>query len=822
MLRRSFSILLALLALAAAVGARASEERPNVVLVVWDDPEPQHLGFLGQGGKTPNLDALVASGTRFDGGTQVCTRGRATTGVLLTGHYPHQSGLTYQTGPKKLAPEGSLPQLLHAAGYATLHVAKFREGPAQGFGFDRVAEDVLERGSDEVASFVAEHAGKQPLFVWWTPQTTEAYGAPALDRALGELLAALDAHGERERTLFAFLTNGEPKGREFSARECSQARMQNPLALVWSGKIPAGARDEPVTPLDLFPTLLDYAGVPAPEGIAGRSLRPCLSGQPPEERPLFGEFFELQPGQAARGGRGLERDLRALTVRAGRWKYALFLADIGVKVDPRSELVEIERSSGDQSLFDLEADPEERADLFADPEHAARLAELRTAALEWWHASGGAELTLPFLPPVLGPPPREPRPNIVLVVADDMDYEHLGFMGNPRVRTPTLDALAREGFVFPVAHVPMSRCRPSLASLLSGRWPHQTGIYENESTHTLTRRDSLPNLLKAAGYATFQGGKFWEGSQLSMGFLEPKATDAIFKTFVRESQSELFAFIDRYHTERPLFIWWAPMLPHGPFEPPERFARLFAGTEVPVPAWVGERERFQAAERTAYAMGAWLDDGLAALRAKLEAQGELADTLFVFLIDNGYANGFPSKGTVFEKGLRTPVFFSWPKKITGERTSPALVSSLDLYGTILDYAGVTIPAGTAGESLRPTLEGREQLQRTALYGAVYRYRDRPGAQKPEKDVYALYARTARWKFVLYLRDVEPEGYLFFHEFAPFPARARGERDLFDLEQDPYEQRDLAADPAHAALVTELLQGCLSWWQESGGGELDLP
>jgi len=221
-------------------------------------------------------------------------------------------------------------------------------------------------------------------------------------------------------------------------------------------------------------------------------------------------------------------------------------------------------------------------------------------------------------------------------------------------------------------------------------------------------------------------------------------------------------------------------------------------------------------------MGAWLDAGLAELRAKLAQAGELEDTLFVFLIDNGYANGSPSKGTVFEKGLRTPVVVSWPKGLAGGRTRAELVSSLDLYRTILDYAGVPAPAGAAGASLRPLLEGRESPARDALFGAAYDYRASLGSQRPADSIYALYARTPRWKFVLYLRRTDPESVLFEHAFAPFPARARGERDLFDLAQDPYELTDLSGLPEHARLMDELLQGCLAWWSSTGGGELDLP
>jgi len=805
--------------------AAANGDRPNVVLIVWNDPEgigfPEH--DPAQEGLTPHLDALFAEGTRFTRGTQVSSRGLPTVIATETGRQPHRCGVYYHLASGPVTVESSLIHLVHAQGWATLCVGRAPLGTPADAGYDREAKGVLTSGSGDVARFVADFAGKQPLFVWWAPELVGGSGSKELDRALGDLLEALAAHDQRENTLFAFVTNGEPRGYEFSAQECGPERMRNPLALAWSGRIPAGERDERVTPLDLCPTLLDWLGLEIPPGVDGRSLRPLIEGRSWPGGPVGAAFFPRQPSSGTKVPREPGRDLQAVALMDGRWKYVLYLRDIGIKVDPRTERVEIERSAGDQSLFEVEADPREQQDLSARSEHAERLNAMRAATLEWWRSSEGPKFPMPFISPPLGPPPAEPRPNIVLVVADDMDYEHLGFMGNPRVKTPTLDELARTGVVFPVAHVPMSRCRPSLAALLSGRWPNQSGIYDNEAVRTLARRDSLPNLLKAAGYATFQGGKFWEGSPLSMGFLEPKATDTVFKSFVRESQAELFDFIDRYHAERPLFVWWAPMLPHGPFDAPERYRALFRDTEVPVPLGiVGDAHAFQESERTAHAMETWFDSGLAELRAKLEQTGELADTLFVFLIDNGYANGFPSKGSVFEKGLRTPVVFSWPKGIGGGRSRPELVSSLDLYPTLLDYAGVSVPAGIAGIDLRPALEGRELSTRGVLYGAVYQYEEGAARQRAEDTVYALYARSERWKFVLYLRRPDPGKHLLYHEFAPFPARARGDRDLFDLAHDPYEKSDLAGDPAHAALMDELQQGCLAWWRESGGAELELP
>ncbi|MYB51618.1 MAG: sulfatase-like hydrolase/transferase, partial [Acidobacteriia bacterium] len=112
---------------------------------------------------------------------------------------------------------------------------------------------------------------------------------------------------------------------------------------------------------------------------------------------------------------------------------------------------------------------------------------------------------------LLAPSVSAEQPNIVFIISDDHDNEHLGFMGNDSVHTPNLDLLARSGTLFTRAHLTMSRCHPTLASFLSGRWPHQTGVYHNFGTKKLDPANSLPNLLKEVGYATYVEGKYWEG-----------------------------------------------------------------------------------------------------------------------------------------------------------------------------------------------------------------------------------------------------------------------------------------------------------------------
>lgn len=416
------------------------------------------------------------------------------------------------------------------------------------------------------------------------------------------------------------------------------------------------------------------------------------------------------------------------------------------------------------------------------------------------------------------------RPNIVLIISDDHDNEHLGFMGNKIVHTPNLDRLARAGTVFTRAHLPMSRCHPTLASFLSGRWPHQTGIYFNFGTGVLDPTNSLPRLLRDAGYATYVEGKYWEGDPTEMGFTHGKGQTA--NTFVREGQADLFRFIDEVGGNKPMFIWWAPKIPHLPHDPPQEFLDLFDRAEIPVPDWIAEdqRDSFLGKEHLSLAMEAWLDSGIGKLEEKLREKGVHGDTLFVFVIDNGWCNGLVSKGSPFEKGVRTPVFFSWPAGIKGSQRFDFLTSTLDIYPTILEYAGLETPSSAAGHSLRPIIEGERVRNRMRLFGAIYPAFATTADQRPERDIFALYVRDQRWKYILFLQDVVASRNRDYFRIqwieTGFPRRQPGAEDLYDLQADPTERNSLSDRPEHALRKAEMRKEVLAWWRATGGKPID--
>lgn len=433
------------------------------------------------------------------------------------------------------------------------------------------------------------------------------------------------------------------------------------------------------------------------------------------------------------------------------------------------------------------------------------------------------------------------QPNIVLLISDDDDYEHFGFMGDKIARTPTLDALAKSGTLFTMAHCPAPLCRPSLASLLSGKLPHQHGIYANyletkgvgTDKIKLDPTGSLANRLKNAGYATYATSKYWEGDPRTMGFTHGTVDTTFkgFQKFVRSDQNELNQFIDQHGPQKPMFIWWAPLLPHKPHNPPAKYLNQFADAEITIPPFYrGDRDKYAKALRKFYAMGTWFDDGVSDLIEKLKAAGEYENTVFLFYVDNGYAFGIPAKNSPTEKGLRTPMFVSWPGKpdrIPSQRVDD-LSYALDLHATALDYAGIEPPSDIASRSLRPRIEGKQATAKETIFGAVYAhvpasYSGDPSIERSaERDVYALYARTKRWKYVLYTQDLNQQNDRYIrmvHEMSDAFQREQGDENLFDLDADPYEQEDQAALPGQKELVSKLRSQVQDWWTATGGKTL---
>ena len=433
-------------------------------------------------------------------------------------------------------------------------------------------------------------------------------------------------------------------------------------------------------------------------------------------------------------------------------------------------------------------------------------------------------------------------PNIILLIGDDIGYPYLGFMGNEHVLTPATDALAAGGVTFSHGHVTAPYCRPSLRTLVTGLHPVQYqlrlnahveeqaaqwfAVDEREQAMRLVLAkargmatfDTLPKLLAAQGYASWQGGKWWEGSYRNGHFDEGMTeswdmslygTDGFFaelmggkgNRLVRETMEPLFDFIDR-KADQPLFIWFGPMLPHTPLDAPYTYAKYYRDKDISESA------------KLYYANLTWWDDGVSRLMDYVEAKGLMEQTLFVFIGDNGWeqdanveykkadstyrtdsefaTGGFRGKGALYDLSVRTPIIFHWRGRLAPSFNQSSLVSSMDLAPTILDFAGAAIPPDLPGQSLRPLLEGTAPIdERQALIGYSDNRRDPDSMMGSPAEGY--YVRTHRWHFLWYA-DTD-------------------EMVLYDVTVDPRGDADLSGERPD---LVERFQGMIADWQRAVG------
>jgi len=421
-------------------------------------------------------------------------------------------------------------------------------------------------------------------------------------------------------------------------------------------------------------------------------------------------------------------------------------------------------------------------------------------------------------------------PNVVLIVSDDQHWGDYGFMGHPHLRTPSLDRLAAESLVFRHGYVPSSLCCPSLASLITGRYPHEHGIVGNDPPEipgvaagspearqafqagraVLNRRmaewPTLPRLLAAHGYHSLQTGKWWQGDFSQGGFTEGMTKGGRHGdeglAIGRSTMAPIKDFIGRCRAAgTPFLVWYAPMLPHDPHDPPQELVDHYATRtdSIHVARYWGNVERF---DRT---VGELLDH--------LDQEQLAADTLVVYVADNGWLQNAAaprfavrSKQSPHDGGLRTPIMLRRPGVIA-PATSDALASSLDILPTVLAACGIEAPAGLPGVNL---LDEQAVAERTQVFGECYSHTI-VDLDEPERGL--LWRWTVRGDWKLIAPAAAPPGLLtnrgpIVDELSQ-GKHERGEAELYNLATDPRENDDVAA--AHPELVGELRQSIDAWW-----------
>ena len=413
-------------------------------------------------------------------------------------------------------------------------------------------------------------------------------------------------------------------------------------------------------------------------------------------------------------------------------------------------------------------------------------------------------------------------PNIVLLIGDDQGYPYFGFMGADYVQTPNMDALASSGTLFTNGYVPANHCRPSLQTLLTGtlpiqyeqavnKWVQQKGIdtFKTERDfrfHAMKNFQTLPKMLKERGYASFQGGKWWEFNYQNGGFDDGMTTgwskadegksDWFLKfmggdgtRLARATMQPVYDFVEG-NQETPFFIWFAPELPHYPFDAPEKYYNIYKDSNMT-----------ESAKRY-YANCTWFDDGVGELTRFLKEKGEFDNTLFVYVNDNGWEQephqefrhdsmrwhngGDKGKIAVFDQSFRSPIIFSWKDKIASDSRKLELMHSADIPATILDYIGLDVPDDYYGKSYRSLIDGEGNAPRDQIMGRATQMRSEDDMMGMKID--ALWSRTADWYFK-WNRTTDVIG-------------------LYDMNTDPENNHNLAE--TNPELVAEFQKQLLAW------------
>lgn len=445
------------------------------------------------------------------------------------------------------------------------------------------------------------------------------------------------------------------------------------------------------------------------------------------------------------------------------------------------------------------------------------------------------------------PPSDSHRPNVVLIVADDHGTDALGCYGNPVIKTPNLDALARDGIRFTEAFCTTASCSPSRSVILSGLQGHHNGMYGlQHQVHHFQSFDtvkSLPVLLSEAGYRTGRVGKFHLAPEAVFKFETVLSGGAANDPeSIGRSPVEMAAavrdFLDATDT-RPFFLYFATddphranaVLPNGrptfaTYPNPNRFGNrvqgypgitpvVYSPEEVIVPPFLPDTPECRSELAEYYQSVSRLDQGVGQLIENLKATGKYDNTLIIYISDNGPA--FPgAKTTLYDPGIRLPCIIRSPRQPKRGIVQDAMISWVDLAPTILDFVRASPPKeGFDGRSFRPALEGGKLKGWDEVY-----------ASHNLHEITMYYpmrmVRTRRYKLIWNIANgltfpsaldlIESPTWISAEKsgtgkygrrlITDFLHRPRFE--LYDLQHDPDEVNNLADDPASQSVKDELI------------------
>lgn len=428
------------------------------------------------------------------------------------------------------------------------------------------------------------------------------------------------------------------------------------------------------------------------------------------------------------------------------------------------------------------------------------------------------------------------RPNLVLIIADDMAWDDCGIYGNPNLPTPNIDRLGYEGMRFDRAFLTISSCSPSRASIITGLYPHST---DAEQLHWELPADKITFVekLKDAGYWTASAGKWHLGPHMKerfdlvkeadiSGFQLPTGKAAQAGKFIQKGVGDIKSgctdwvpTLRERPKDKPFFLWLAAIDPHRGFDE-NIIEKPTRPKDVLVPPYFPDTEEVRKDLALYYDEIIRLDRFVGDVMDELKAQKVDENTLVLFISDNG--RPFPrDKTTLFDSGIRTPWLLRWPKEVKAGTVNGELVSSVDIAPTFLELAGIRSAKFLAGTSFLPLLENKKRTIRPYIYAEKnwHDLEDRSRAVRSKRYKYirnfyndlpltppADALRSPTYRTMQKLRD---EGSLNPAQMVCF-AKPRAVEELYDLSKDPFELKNLATEPDYAQTLKRLRHGLEKW------------
>jgi uncharacterized sulfatase len=417
-----------------------------------------------------------------------------------------------------------------------------------------------------------------------------------------------------------------------------------------------------------------------------------------------------------------------------------------------------------------------------------------------------------------------PRPNILLVLADDQTGSDSGAYGNRQVPTPSIDRLAREGMRFDAAFTSTAMCAPSRQQLYTGLYPVRSGAYPNHAWVERGTR-SIVHSFQELGYRVGLTGKSHVGPPESFPFeVVGDAKDGD----LTEPDVEAAAKFMRRGRRQPFLLVVAANSPHEPWTHGD--ASAFDRASLAVPRHLADTAETRDALARYYAEITHFDRQLGAVLEALERSGKANETLVLYTSEQGASLPF-AKWTLYDAGIKTALIVRWPGRVAAGTATKAMVAYVDVLPTLLAAAGATAPAGLDGRSFLDVLLGKTERHRDHVFGVHTNLGIIAGNTYPIRAV-----RSARHKLIVNIASsneyanvlTAPRGRAVLDSWrragraGDAHAKERYQRylhrprvELYDLENDPFELRNLADDPAQLVVREELGRRLEAWMNEQG-------